>query len=151
MLKGLYSKVTQSVNTPQAFLAFVASILIAGWGAWQWANANFISTASADVTHEEIIETGAAADEEISRTLDELTEKVEQGNALMRVHMGKHSLESATEQIERLESDLWHLNQFIRINGSDPQSDIRLHRLTTSLKEQELRRECILANNPLCD
>ena len=64
--------------------------------------------------------------------------------------MAKHILLVDDDALMR-RSLTFNLEQFTRVNGSDTQSNARMQQLELELSDLELKKDCILTNNPLCD
>ncbi len=54
-------------------------------------------------------------------------------------------------EIRRTEAEIFQIEQSIAANGTNTQAAERLRLLKADHKDLELKRDCIINKNPLCD
>lgn len=123
-----------------------------------WAANNFVTVARGEVMMErtlsadtEILKETKRRDDEITKQLKDLSDSIDNSNELLLTHIERYSLDSVKAQIKTTESNLFQLEQWVKVNSSDQQSEIRRQQLQTELKALELKKTCIINHNPLCD
>ncbi len=139
------------LKSQKEIAGLVVFVIVSTVGALAWATSNFITSASAQVTHSQMKAESARADKVVSNQILALTKEVKESNGLLLVHLDRYSLDKVKSDIKTNKSETFSLEQFIRINGLDSQSDLRLQSLTFELGDLELKKTCIINNNPLCD
>ena len=137
----------EKLSNPREFLTLVAAIAIATISLLAWANATFIPTAKGA----EMMKETKAADAVLSAQIVGLTKEVKQSNELLSIHLKQGELDSVLDRIRENDTQQFNIQQFVRVNGSDVQSTERLRDLENEMDDLELKRDCIITNNPLCD
>jgi len=111
-------------------------------------NAHFITRADADLL---VPENHVKVHDGLAESIDALTAEVQKTNEGMRLHMEKERLERAKQSISANDSEIFAVEQFIRLNGEDQQSVARLRKLQNERAELELKKACIISRNSVCD
>lgn len=146
-IQGMYKDMVDKIGSPRDYLKWVAAIVVATVGAIAWANANYVTTAQGNQIRAEV----KRADDELAKEIRSLAAQVQKSNDLVLVHMDKHELDTVLTRIRENETQTFNLQQFIRVNGSDSQTAIRMQKLKTELKDLEFKKGCIINHIPLCD
>jgi hypothetical protein len=100
---------------------------------------------------EEMMNKAKAADNELTEQITLLAEEVKVSNGLLMIHMDKERLGSIMTEMRRNETEVFQIQQFVSVNGDNEQSRSRLRQLNAEHEDLELRKSCIINNNPLCD
>lgn len=129
----------------------IIATVIATVGAISWANSQYVPAEKAEVTHAEILQKSSAGDIEIKKKLDDVERELMKQNELMNDHIDRWKLDNVKNLIRTNRTETFNLEQFIRVNGSDTQSEKRLQSLKSELVELEVKRNCMINRNPLCD
>ena len=158
MTTGRMQTVIDMVRNQKEFLSVIAAIVVGVIGSLSWATANFVTVARGETMMEktqaadvEIMRQTAERDAALSKQITALTEQVVESNDIMLTHIDRYTLDSVKSEIRTNQSETFQLQQFIRVNGSDNQSEIRKQQLKTDLEELQLKKSCIINHNPLCD
>lgn len=136
----------------------VIMIIVGTISALAWASSNFVTNARGEVMMErtlaadaKILAQTSASDNTLLKQLTTLSDKIETSNELLLTHIERYSLDKIRTEIRTNKSETFALQQFVRVNGSDAQSEARLQQLKTELSELELKKTCTINHNPLCD
>ena len=146
-IKGKYTKMANTLSNPREFFTLVGSIVIATIGVLAWANTSFVSTAKGV----EMMDEAKEADSVLTERIVVLTQEVQQSNQMLSIHLKQGELDSVLDRIRENDTQQFNIGQFVRVNGSDDQSTKRLRDLENEMKDLELKKTCIITNNPLCD
>jgi hypothetical protein len=145
-IKGVQT-VVNAIKTQKELFGSIIAVVVMTVGAWSWASSEFVTTAKAT----EMMKNTKDADTAISHQILELSEQVKTSNDLLLVHIDRYTLDNVKGEIKTNQSETFALQQFIRVNGSDNQSENRLQQLKTERGDLELKKSCIINHNPLCD
>jgi hypothetical protein len=145
-IKGVQT-VVDTIKTQKELIGSIIAVVVMTVGAWGWASSEFVTTAKA----QEMMKNTKDADTAISHQILELSEQVKTSNDLLLVHIDRYTLDNVKGEIKTNQSETFALQQFIRVNGSDNQSENRLQQLKTERGDLELKKSCIINHNPLCD
>ena len=153
-IRKAYSVMADSMNNPRVFLAWVVAVAVGVILTIGWLSQNFVTKALG----EEMMSKAQQADSELSVQIAELAEgvaesneQIKASNALLMIHMDKDRLDGIMTEIRGNEAEVFQIQQFISVNGDNAQSRGRLRDLKAEHEDLELRRDCIINNNPLCD
>jgi hypothetical protein len=145
-IKGVQT-VVNAIKTQKELFGSIIAVVVMTVGAWSWASSEFVTTAKAT----EMMKNTKDADTAISHQILELSEQVKTSNDLLLVHIDRYTLDNVKGEIKTNQAQTFALQQFIRVNGSDNQSENRLQQLKTERGDLELKKSCIINHNPLCD
>ena len=136
---------------------YVWIVIILG-GLLGWMHTEFVSTSMGEVmmtkTQHAIKENADSrqeADEVLANEVKTLAKQVMASNSLLMLHIDKERFKSVTDDIKDVEQEIFNLQQFVRVNGSNEQTTTRLRDLEADHEDLILRRTCIINNNPMCD
>ena len=135
------------IRGDKEFFSWIAGIVIGTIAALGWFSANFVTTVKA----EEMMQKTQAADISLAQEIKSLAQSVKDSNDQLSVHIAKGELDNVSLKITENKTQQFNIGQFVRVNGSDSQSDLRLQELENELSALEIQRGCIINNNPLCD
>ena len=147
MTKNRIQTVMDKIRGDREFFSWIGGIVIATIMALTWFSANFATTARA----EEIVNISKAGDDALAKEIRVLTVSVQKSNKLLSIHMEKGELDNVMQQIKDNQTQTFNIGQFTRVNGMDSQSEARLQQLESELGLLELKRDCIITINPLCN
>jgi hypothetical protein len=99
----------------------------------------------------EMMDKVQAADNELSEQITLLADEVKISNELLIMHMDKEKLSNILSEIRVNETERYNTEQFVSVNGENERTRERLRQLKAQHEDLELRRDCIINNNPLCD
>ena len=137
MKQGYRVMVTDHIrNEYKFYVSLVAGTLLA----YGWVSTQFLTTAQAQVTHDQI-----------SKEISQVGEQQKKLSVLLETLVSKQSLSNVQIEIKTNESEQFQVSQFMRVNGSDPQSERRLQQLKAERNDLEIRRNCIISKNPICE
>jgi hypothetical protein len=139
--------VTDTIKGQKELIGSIIAVVVMTITAWGWASSEFVTTAKA----KEMMTKAQHADIELSEQIVELSKDIKASNALLLVHIDRYTLDNVKGEIKANQSQTFALQQFIRVNGSDNQSENRLQQLKTERGDLELKKSCIINHNPLCD
>ena len=145
--KKVYSVMADSMNNPRVFLAWVVSIAIGVLALVAWLTSNFVTVAKG----EEMMKKTLTADENLSEQITMLAGEVKTSNSLLMIHMEKERLASILTEIRRNETEVFQISQFVSVNGDNERTRARVRQLKQEHEDLELRKTCLINNNPLCD
>jgi len=137
----------ENMNNPRAFLALVATIVIGTIVLLGWLTQNFVTMALGN----EMMDKVQTADSELSQQITLLADEVKISNELLIMHMDKEKLSNILSEIRVNETERYNTEQFVSVNGANERTRERLRQLKAQHEDLELRRDCIINNNPLCD
>ena len=146
-LRKAYSVMAENMNNPRAFLALVATIVIGTIVLLGWLTQNFVTMALGN----EMMDKVQTADSELSQQITLLADEVKISNELLIMHMDKEKLSNILSEIRVNETERYNTEQFVSVNGANERTRERLRQLKAQHEDLELRRDCIINNNPLCD
>ena len=147
MKTGRIKNVIDKIRGDREFFGWIAAIVIGTITALGWFSANFVTTAKA----EEMMKVAQSADDVLAAEIKGLAISVKESNQLLALHMAKGDLDDVVDKISNNRTQTFNLTQFVRVNGSDDQTDIRLQELEIELEALKIQRGCIINHNPLCD
>jgi len=130
------------------FWGWVVGVVMSTIMALSWMDAHFITRADADLL---VPENHVKVHDGIAESIDALTAEVQKTNEGMRLHMEKERLERVKQAISANDSETFAVEQFIRLNGEDSQSEERLRKLNNERAELDLKKTCIISGNRICD
>jgi len=123
---------------------FYVSIVVGTVIALGWFNTNFLTNAQAKLTHEQMIEQRENADREIARGVEEL-------KIMLTTQIRKQSLSDIKTAIKTNESETFQLERLIETETPREQDRKRLQQLKMERSELEIRRQCVINGNTVCD
>ena len=139
-----YKKVISHIRSE---FKFYIAIVVGTMMAFAWINTEFLQTSKAM----DMMDRAKSADDELRIEIKSLAVEIKTSNELLLIHIDRYMLDTVTGDIKTNETDQFKLEQFTRVNGINSQTEERSQHLKTELKALELRRTCIINNNPLCD
>jgi len=146
MNRGM-SNVIDKIRSNRDVLGWIAGIVLGTVAVLGWMSTNFITTAKG----EEMMANAQDADAVLAKEVKDLAESVKASNQMLSVHLAQGELNDVMDRIDNNKTQQFNISQFTRVNGMDSQSEVRLERLKNELVELEIKRGCIIDNNPLCD
>lgn len=146
-IKKVYSVMADQLQDPQKLFRWMIAIVIATVGGMGYFSTNFVTTAKG----EEMMNKALDADTELSRQIAELATEVRDSNGLLLIHMEKERLSSILTEIRRNETEVFQITQFVSVNGDNERTRARIRQLKQEHEDLELRKTCLINNNPLCD
>jgi len=129
------------------FFGWIIAIVVATVGAMGWFSQNFITIARGS----EMMSRVQNADIRLTEEIKALAGEVKASNSLLMTHMEKEKLNTVMLEIRRTEAEIFQIEQSIAANGTNTQAAERLRLLKADYKDLELKRDCIINKNPLCD
>ena len=129
------------------FFGWIIAIVVATVGAMGWFSQNFITIARGS----EMMSRVQSADIRLTEEIKALAGEVKASNSLLMTHMEKEKLNTVMLEIRRTEAEIFQIEQSIAANGTNTQAAERLRLLKADYKDLELKRDCIINKNPLCD
>ena len=142
-----YSAMAEQFTDPQKLIKWMIVMVVGTIAVLGWFSTNFVTTALG----EEMMEKAQAADVELSEQITELAVEVKASNALLMIHMDKGRLESIMTAIRTNETQAYNNSQFVSVNGENERTRARARDLKAEHEDLELRKNCIINKNPLCD
>lgn len=145
-IKGVIKQVSDTINTPQAFFMLVLTVAAGTMAAFSWASSEFVTRALG----QDMMDRAQAEDTRLAQQINELADEVKTSNALLLVHMQKEELQKILDDIRRNEAEVYSIEQFVSVNGSNSQASARLRDLKAEHDDYVMRRDCVLTKNPVC-
>lgn len=140
-LKGYSSVVVEHIRSESKYYV---SIVVGTVLALGWFNTQFLTNAQAKLTHEQMIQQRQDADRELTDGLTEL-------KTILTTQMRKQSLMDVKTAIKTNESETFQLERLIDTEAPRNQDLQRLQRLKAERAELEIKRQCIISGNNVCD
>ena len=137
----------ETMNNPRVFLAWVMAVAVGVILTIGWLSQNFVTKALG----EEMMEKAQSSDNELAEQITLLAEEVKISNGLLMIHMDKERLSSILTEIRRNETEVFQISQFVSVNGDNERTRARQRQLKQEHEDLELRKTCLINNNPLCD
>jgi hypothetical protein len=130
------------------FWGWVVGIVVATVTTLSWMNATFITRADANSL---IPLNHVRVHDGLSGSIDALTEEVKETNTSMWLHMRRERLESVKREISANDSEIFAVQQFMDLNGKNAVSEARLRKLKALQNDLDLKMNCIISENGVCD
>jgi hypothetical protein len=146
-LQQVKSAMADQYQDPQKLFKWMIAIVVATVVTMAWFSSNFVTVARG----EEMMGKAQEADSELSEQITLLAGEVKMSNNLLMVHMDKERLGSIITEMRRNETEVFQIQQFVSVNGDNEQSRGRIRQLNAEHEDLELRKTCLINNNPLCD
>ena len=146
-LRKAYTAMAENMNNPRVFLAWIAAVAISLLAVIGWLSQNFVTVALG----EEMMGKVQTADVELSEQITQLAVEVKASNELLMIHMDKGRLDGIMTAIRTNETQAYNNSQFVSVNGENERTRARARQLKAEHEDLELRKSCIINNNPLCD
>ena len=146
-IRKAYSVMAETMNNPRVFLAWVMAVAVGVILTIGWLSQNFVTKALG----EEMMEKAQSSDTELSEQITLLAEEVKISNGLLMIHMDKERLSNILTEIRRNETEVFQISQFVSVNGDNERTRARQRQLKQEHEDLELRKTCLINNNPLCD
>jgi len=140
-LQGYKNVVVEHIRSEYKFYASIVAGTMLALG---WFNTNFLTTAQAKLTHEQMIEQREEADREIRTGVNDL-------KVMLTTQIRKQSLSDIKTAIKTNESETFQLERLIETESPREQDRKRLQQLKMERTELEIRRQCIISGNKVCD
>ena len=137
----------ENMNNPRVFLTWIVAVVIGVIVTIGWLSQNFVTKALG----EEMMDRAQSSDNELSEQITLLAEEVKISNGLLMIHMDKERLSSILTEIRRNETEVFQISQFVSVNGDNERTRARQRQLKAEHEDLELRKTCLINNNPLCD
>ena len=157
-IKQGYTKVMDTLRQAKEVWAAIATIVVGTAIFLSWMTTSFLSVQAAELTHKQMqaenvkmVSDMAKADLEMADQIKNLTIEVSQTNTLLALHMDKHSLEAVSLAIQNNESEIFNLEQTIRSDSNNAEAARRLLKLKSERDDLQIKRNCIITDNPRCD
>jgi hypothetical protein len=146
-IRKVYTAMAEQYQDPQKLFKWMIAIVVATVVTMAWFSSNFVTVARG----EEMMGKAQEADSELSEQITLLATEVKASNNLLMVHMDKERLGSIITEMRRNETEVFQIQQFVSVNGDNEQSRGRIRQLNAEHEDLELRKTCLINNNPLCD
>jgi len=144
MVQQGYDKVIQTINDARAVWTFIALIIAGVVGAVGWVYTEFPTAMAMETTHQQIVKEMNAVHEkqaaEMSTIRNMLKEKIQ-----------SDKLDTVNLAIKNNDAEQFQIEQWMKVNGSDQQSQKRLKTLKTEREELVIRRNCVISGNRVCE
>ena len=147
ILKG-YKSVIEAMKQAKEVWAALAVIVIGVVGVMGYLSTNFLTAQAAEISHKEMTRELAESDKQMASEIKNLTIEVSQTNALLNLHMDKHSLDAVNLAIQSNDTEIWNIEQ---IQPRTNEVSKRLIKLKNQREQMLIKRQCIVSNNPRCD
>ena len=145
--KQVYAVMAEQYHDPQKLVKWMIGIVIGTIAVLGWFSTNFVTTAKG----EEMMGKAQAEDRKLSEQITELAVEVKASNELLMIHMDKGRLDGIMTAIRTNETQAYNNSQFVSVNGENERTRARARQLKAEHEDLELRKSCIINNNPLCD
>lgn len=141
------SNVIDKIRGNREVLGWIAGIVIGTVAVLGWMSTNFITTAKG----EEMMANAQDADAVLAEEVKDLAKSVKASNDMLSVHLAQGELQAVMDKIDNNQTQQFNITQFARVNGMDDQAEARLEQLKRELSPLQIKRDCIINKNPLCD
>ena len=135
----------------KVYVGIVFSTVVVLTGVIAWASEKFPSVEYVDMSHVQMVAERMAADEKLTQGLAALESNQDSTNRLLSTMISKQDLAAVKSNLKSNESDMFQVEQFMRVNGFDERSEKRAQQLKSEHAELLLRQNCIISGNAVCN
>ena len=158
ILRKGYTNVTEHVKTFKEIWTFATTVVVATGTVLGAMSLYFQTVDAAEAAQDEVIaemtkvhEQMAVTDRRLEAELKTLSAQQLENTNLLVLKIRQDNLTDANVAIRVNDSEIFQLEQFIGINGTDSERAKRLRDLKNEAKELQITRDCIINNQHICD